>query len=56
MLLGKQHEEYCVTLLLVIKASYRKSTRELSVAINQVDKAVKNYCLSVINSDIEQYS
>ena len=49
-------------LLLVIKASYHKSTRDLSTAINQVDYitvkkligTVKGYCLSVIDSDIAQ--
>ena len=52
----------CNCLLLVIKASYHKWTRDLSTAINQVDyitikkliETVKSNCLSVIDFDIEQ--
>ena len=51
----------CNSLLLIKKASYHNSTRDLSSAINQVDyitvkkiiETVKRYCLSVIDSDIE---
>ena len=48
-------------LLLVIKASYRNSTRDLSTAINQVGfkncqkllETVKSYCLLVIDFDVQ---
>ena len=52
----------CNSLLLVTKASYHNSTRDLSTAINEVYyitvkkliETVNSYCLSVVDSDIEQ--